>query len=179
MRRAAAVVGLGLGLALTAAAAAASPTEEAPLPTRDCSGRSEPTRGHLRFSTPKDVVVGPVSFTSLRLASSRRAGWPRPDGTILIKSAAKVLWGPPVDVSIAVPDRELVSLEYTRLPAPAVRFVGCPPGMQMWSGLRYLRVTGFSGGFSLKRRGCYTLEVQAVGRRAYRRTVSLGGGSCE
>ena len=60
-----------------------------------------------------------------------------------------------------------------------MRFVQCPPGMRMFNGLRYLRVTGFSGGFALKRRGCYTLEVQAEGRRAYRRTVSLGGGSCE
>ena len=160
------------------AAAAAAPGEDALIPTRDCSGRSEPTRGHLRFATERDVVVGPVSFTALRLASSRRAGSPRPDGTILVKSAAKVLWGPPVRVSVAAADRAQASLEYTRDPSQAVRFVQCPPGMRMFNGLRYLRVTGFSGGFSLRTRGCYTLEVQAEGRRAYRRTVSLGGGAC-
>jgi hypothetical protein len=175
MRLAAAVVVAGGALA---AAAAAAPTGEEPVPTRDCSGRSEPTRGHLRFATPNDVVVGPVSFTSLRLASSPRAGSPQHDGTILIKSAAKILWGPPVVVSVAMVDRDRVELEYTRHPSPVVRFVQCPPGMRMHNGLRYLRVTGFSGGFSLQQRGCYTLEVQAEGRRAYRRTVSLGGGAC-
>jgi hypothetical protein len=169
----AAVAGLVL-----AAAAVAEPREEAPAPTRDCSGRSEPTRGQLPFATTRDVVIGPVSFTSLQLARSPRAGLPRPDGTILVKAAAKVLWGPPVRVSVAPADRAQVSLEYTRDPSPVVRFVQCPPGMRMFNGLRYRRVTGFSGGLSLRRRGCYTLEVQAEGRRAYRRTVSLGGGSC-
>jgi hypothetical protein len=176
VRRAAAVAAGGLALA---AAAAAAPSADAPVPTRDCSGRSEPTRGHLRFATANDVVIGPVSFTSLRLASSPRAGSPRPDGTILVKAAAKVLWGPPVRVSVAAADRAQVALEYTREPSPIVRFEQCPPGMRMFNGLRYLRVTGFSGGFALHRRGCYTLEVQAEGRRAYRRTVSLGGGGCE
>ena len=176
MRAAAAVV-VASGT-LVAAAAAAIPSEDAPVPTRDCSGRTEPTRGHLRFATATDVAIGPVSFTSLRLASSRRTGTQRPDGTILIKAGAKVLWGPPVRVSVAAADRAQVALEYTREPSPVVRFVQCPPGMRMWNGLRYLRVTGFSGGFALQRRGCYTLEVQAEGRRAYRRTVSLGGGTC-
>jgi len=176
MRLSAAVV--VAGGALVAAAAAAS-AEEAPVPTRDCSGRTEPTRGHLRFAAADDVVIGPVSFASLGLASSRRAGTPRPDGTILVKAGAKVLWGPPVRVSVVAADRARLSLEYTREPSPVVRFVGCPPGMRMHNGLRYLRVTGFSGGFSLRKRGCYTLEVQAEGRRAHRRTVSLGGGTCE
>ena len=176
MRLAAAVVVAGGALA---AAAAAAPTGDGPVPVRDCSGRTEPTRGHLRFASANDVVVGPVSFTSLRLASSRRAGSRRPDGTILVKAAAKVLWGPPVTVSIAAPDRTVVALEYTRTPAPAVRFEGCPPGMRMFNGLRYRRVTGFSGGFALTKRGCYGIEVQAVGRRTYRRTVSLGGGGCQ
>ena len=95
-----------------------------------------------------------------------------------------MLWGPPVDVRVAGADRAAVALEYVTGPGgwrqtPTVRFVQCPPGKPMWNGLRYRRVTGFSGGFALKRRGCYTLEVQAEGRRAYRRTVSLGGGACE
>jgi len=175
MSTAAAVAVAGLVLA---AVAVAAPRTEAPVPTRDCSGRTEPTRGHLRFATASDVVIGPVSFTSLRLASSPLAGSPRPDGTILVKAAAKVLWGPPVTVRVAAADRARVSLEYTREPGPVVRFVQCPPGMRMFNGLRYLRVTGFSGGFALQRRGCYTLEAQADGRRAYRRTVSLGGGRC-
>ena len=175
MRTAAAVAVAG---GVLAAAAVAAPDGVAPFPTRDCSGRTEPTRGHLRFASANDVVIGPVSFTSLRLASSPRAGSPRPDGTILVKSGAKVLWGPPVRVSVEVADRPYVSLEYTREPSPVVRFVQCPPGLRMQNGLRYLRVTGFSGGFALRERGCYTLEVQADGRRAYRRAVSLGAGTC-
>jgi hypothetical protein len=175
MRLGAAVAAAGLALV---AAAAASPTDE-PVPTRGCATRTEPTRGHLRFASPGDVVIGPVSFSSLATASAPASiGGRRPDGTFLRKSAIKVLWGRPVRVSIAAADRALVSLEYTRGQSAVVRFVQCPPGMRMFNGLRYLRVTGFNGGFALQRRGCYTLEVQAESGRAYRRTVSLGGGAC-
>ena len=180
MRLAAAVVAAGLALV---AAAVATPAD-APIPTRDCSTRAEPTRGHLRFASPGDVVIGPVSFSGLAAASAPGSiGGRRPDGTYLRKSAVKVLWGPPVTVRVVAGDRALVGLEYTIgargwQQTPTVRFVQCPPGKPMLNGLRYLRVTGFSGGFAVERRGCYTLEAQAEGRRAYRRTVSLGGGAC-
>jgi hypothetical protein len=181
MRLAAAVVVAGGALA---AAAAAAPAGDDPPPTRDCSTRTEPTRGHLRFATPGDVVIGPISFSGLATGSSRRSiGGRRPDGTFLRKSAVKVLWGPPVVVRVVNSDRAAVALEYTIRAGrwqqtAAVRFEQCPPGTRMWNGLRYLRVTGFNGGFALKARGCYTLEVQA-GSRNYRRTMSLGAGACE
>jgi hypothetical protein len=164
------------GLALVAAAAAA-PSAEEPVPTRDCRTRTEPTRGLLRFVEQSDVVVGPVAFGRLELARGPRAVTRREDGRLFVKSFVKVLWGPPVTVRLT--DATDVLLEYTRPPANAVRFGQCRPGMRMWNGNRYRRVTGFNGGFSFTRRGCYTLEAQAAGRRAYRRTISLGAGACE
>jgi hypothetical protein len=167
-----------------AAAATAAPSQEEPMPTRDCSTRTEPTRGHLRFASPGDVVIGPVSFSGLARASAPASvGGRRADGTMLRKSAVKVLWGPPVTVRVAEHDRAALSLEYVIAggwqQTPSVRFVQCPPGKPMWNGLRYRQVTGFSGGFAVERRGCFTVEVQAEGRRTYRRTISLGGGACQ
>jgi len=180
MRLVAAVA--AVGLALVAAAAAAHAAEA--VPTRDCGTRTEPTRGHLRFASPGDVVIGPVAFSGLAAASAPASiGGRRPDGTMLRKSAVKLLWGPPVTVRVVDDRGGAVALEYALAggwqQTTVVRFVGCPPGTRMWNGLRYRRVTGFNGGFAVARRGCYTLEVKAEGRRAYRRTVSLGGGPCE
>ncbi len=181
MRAAAAVVVAGGALA---AAAAAAPGGQEPVPTRDCSTRTEPSRGVLRFAEPKDVVVGPVSFTSLRLASSPRAGYRRRDSRLFVKAGVKVLWGPPVTVRVAAADADQLVLEYVGGPGgwqqtAAVRFEQCPPGTPMWNGNSYRRVTGFNGGLAFSRRGCYTLVVQAEGRRAYSREVSLGAGTCE
>ncbi len=66
MRLVAAVA--AVGLALVAAAAAAHAAEA--VPTRDCGTRTEPTRGHLRFASPGDVVIGPVAFSGLAAASA-------------------------------------------------------------------------------------------------------------
>jgi hypothetical protein len=48
----------------------------------------------------------------------------------------------------------------------------------MHNGLSYKRVTGYSGAFVFTERGCYPLEVRVEHGRTYRRTVSLGGGTC-
>jgi hypothetical protein len=163
---------------LAGVAAPAAPAEE-PVPTRDCRTRTEPTRGHLRFAEPQDVVVGPLSFSQLRRAASPRAAFRRDDGRLFVKAALKVLWGRPATLTVAGPERGL-ALEYVIAggawqPLQSVRFVGCKPGTPMWSGLRYRRVTGFNGGFSFARRGCYRVEVRVEGRAApHRGRIPLG-----
>ena len=172
MRVAAAVAATGLALVT----AAAAPADE-PAPTRDCRTRMEPTRGHFRFAERGDLVLGPISFFGVDRSDRPRAGR-RPDGRFFVKVPVKVLWGPPVTVTVAAPNRGEVALEYTRpldAKPTSVRFVGCPPGTPMWNGLRHRRVTGFSGGFTFARHGCYRVEVRVEGRVAvHRGRVPLG-----
>jgi hypothetical protein len=168
-------IALATAVVLAGVAASASPAGE-PVPTRDCRTRIEPTRGHLRFAEPRDVVIGPVSFSGLRRADGRAwLGFRRDDGRLFVKAAVKLLWGPPVTVTMAEPERDVL-LEYARGGGTAaVRFVGCPPGTPMWNGLRHRRVTGFNGGFTFMLRGCYRLEVHVEGRAApYRGRVPFG-----
>ena len=178
MRLVAAVAAVGLALV---AAAAAAPEDE-PIPVRDCRSRGDPSNGQLvRFANPADVVVGPLSFASLRAASSPTAVYRRDDGTWFRKAGVKVLWGRPVTLTVAERHRASLRLEFARGPlTSSVRFVPCPPGTPMFGGNGTLRrVTMFPGGFSFTRRGCYELEVRVERGRTYRRTISLGGGSCQ
>jgi hypothetical protein len=56
-----------------------------------------------------------------------------------------------------------------------VRIVPCPPGTRAFSyDGRVGPVTGFSGGFSMTRPGCYPLDVRVEGGRAYRVRVAFG-----
>jgi hypothetical protein len=174
MSAAAAVAAMGLALV----AAAAAPAEE-PIPTRDCRSRADPSgNAPLRFVNRNDLVVGPVSFTSLKLAASRTTLGPRgDDGRWFRKTGAKVLWGRPVTVTIPASATARVALAYSRGNAltSAVRFEPCPPGTPRYGGGRLRRVTMFNGGFSLVRPGCYPVEVRVEGRAApYRGRVPLG-----
>ena len=75
--------------------------------------------------------------------------------------------------------RAALALRYTRDLTDAVRFEPCPPGTLMFGrNGRLRRVTGFPGGFSFARRGCYEIEVRVERGRTFRRTISLGGGGC-
>ena len=178
MRLVAAVAAVGLALV---AAAAAAPAGEEPVPTRDCRSRGDPSNGELvRFANPADVVIGPLSFASLRVASSPAAVYRRDDGTWFRKAGVKVLWGRPVTLTIADRHRAALRLEFARGPlTSSVRFEPCPPGTLMFGGNgRLRRVTMFPGGFAFTRRGCYELEVKVERGRTYRRTISLGAGVC-
>jgi hypothetical protein len=178
MRTAAAVV--VAGCALAAAAAAAAPAGDEPVPTRDCRSRGDPSSGGPpRFIRENDVVVGPLSFASLRVASARNAVYRHPDGTWFSKSAVKVLWGRPVTLSVPDPYRAQLQLEYSRGElTSSVQFEPCRPGTEMFGGGRLRRVTAFPGGFSFARPGCYPIEVRVERGRIYRRTISLGAGAC-
>jgi hypothetical protein len=169
-----------LALALAAAAAGAEAAE--PVPTRDCGSRGDPSDGSaIRFAGRGDVVVGPVSFAGLAQAASVTRLDRGPDGLYGRKVAAKVLWGRAVTVSVAPASRRALFLDYARtnVHTHAIRFEPCPPGTRMFGGNgRLRRVTVFPGGLSFTRRGCFELEVRVEGGRTYRRTISLGAGSC-
>jgi hypothetical protein len=163
-------------VAVTGAAAAQDPE----IPTRDCRSRGDASDGSaVRFAGPADVVVGPISFASLRAARSPTAVYRRGDGRWFRKAGAKVLWGRAVTLTVTAADRDGLRLEYTRPATSSVRFEPCPPGTMMFGGNgRLRRVTAFPGGFSFDRRGCYELEVRVERGRTYRRTISLGSGRC-
>lgn len=166
---------------LLAAAAAAGLAAE-PVPTRDCGSRGDPSDGSaIRFVSRGDVVVGPVSFADLASAASATRLDRGPDGRYVRKVAAKVLWGRPVTVSVVPASRAALALDYARSGrrTHAISFEPCPPGTRMLGGNgRLRRVTAFPGGLSFSRRGCYALEVRVERGRAYRRTISLGAGTC-
>ena len=88
MRRPALLASPLAALAVATAVAA----QDEPIPVRDCSTRAEPTRGKLRFVTANDVVLCPLSFTSLQDARSR-ASLQRKNGRWFRKSAVKLLYG--------------------------------------------------------------------------------------
>ena len=177
MRLVAAVAAVGLALV---AAAAAAPAGDESIPTRDCRSRGDPSNGvPARFIGANDVVVGPVSFAGLAYAASAARLDRGEDGRYFRKTAAKVLWGAPVTVTVAVGSRAALALRYTRDLTHAVRFEPCPPGTLMFGrNGRLIRVTGFPGGLSFTRRGCYELEVKVERGRTFRRTISLGAGVC-
>jgi hypothetical protein len=166
-------------LAVAAVAATAAPADE--IPIRDCGTRAEPTKGRLRFANPGDVVIGPLSFSQLARAGKPRGVDRTQDGRFFRKSAVKVLRGSG-EVTLVVPPevQDRLFLNYAPLGTltAAIRFGTCPPGLPMHNGLSYKRVTGYSGAFVFTERGCYPLEVRVEHGRTYRRTISLGGGTC-
>jgi hypothetical protein len=179
MRLAVAIAAATLALV---AAAAAAPTGDEPPPTRDCRSRGDPSNGvPPRFVREGDVVVGPVSFAGLALAAARTALERGEDGRYFRKTAAKVFWGSPVTVTVAEQHRAALALGYARANrlTATIRFEPCPPGTLMFGrNGRLRRVTVFPGGLSFTTPGCYELEVRVDRGRTYRRTISLGAGSC-
>ncbi len=165
-----------LVLALALAAGAASADEVSP--TRDCATRGDPSDGSaIRFAQPGDSVIGPVSLAGLAPAASATRLDRGPDGRFERKVAAKVLWGPPVTMSVSPSSRPSLALDYARTNelTPTIRFEPCAPGTVMFGGNgRLKRVTVFPGGFSFAKRGCYALDVRVDRGRTYRRTISLG-----
>jgi hypothetical protein len=168
---------IAVACGLLAAAAVGAPAAE-PAPVRDCGTRGDPSDGSaIRFVSPGDVVIGPVSFAGLAGAASAAQLERGPDGLFGRKVAAKVLWGRAVTVSVAAASRPALSLDYARTNrhTDAIRFEPCPPGTRMFGGNgRLRRVTVFPGGLSFSRRGCYELEVRVDRGRSYRRTIALG-----
>lgn len=171
---------LGLAAAFVAAAAVAgvAAAQEDEIPTRDCGGRIESGRGPLVFDTTRALVIGPIALSGLHdPAKPARLGPWGEEGRLGRKSGALVRAGRPVVLSVPERYRERLFLHYTRGAAgtSAVRLVPCAPATRAFSYDGDVgRVTGFSGGFSVTRPGCYPLDVRVEGGRSYRARLALG-----
>jgi hypothetical protein len=169
---------LAAAAVLAVLAATAGPANAEEVPTRDCRGRIESGRGPLSFVQHRAIVVGPIAFSGLLDAAPRRALGPWGDGGRLgRKSGVVVRAGRAVVLSVPERYRDRLFLHYSRGEAGTsdVRIVPCPPGTRAFSyDGRVGPVTGFSGGFSMTRPGCYPLDVRVEGGRAYRVRIAFG-----
>ncbi len=171
-------VALVAAFAAAAAAASVAAAQEEELPTRDCRGRIESGRGPLGFAQHRAVVVGPIAFSGLLDAAPRRALGPwGNDGRLGRKSGVVVRAGRAVVLTVPERYRDRFFLHYTRGEAgtSVVRIVPCPPGTRAFSYDGTVgAVTGFSGGFSMTRPGCYPLDVLVEGGRTQRVRIAFG-----
>jgi len=166
---------LAATLVTAAAVAGVAAAEDGEIPTRDCRGRIESGRGPLVFETTRSLVVGPVAFSGLR-ELARLGPW-GDEGRRGRKSGVLVRAGRPVVLSVPERYRDRIFLHYTRSEAgtSSVRLVPCAPATRAFSYDGPVgRVTGFSGGFSVTRQGCYPLDVRVEGGRSYRTRLALG-----
>jgi hypothetical protein len=174
-------IALAAALAAAAAVAGVAAAQEQEIPTRDCRGRIESGRGPLVFERAEALVVGPLAFSGLGGATPAQLGRGE-DGRFGRKSAVLVRAGRPVVLSIPERYRARLFLNYTRgTEAIAVggtseaRLVPCAPATRAFSYDGPVgRVTGFSGGFTVTRPGCYPLDVRVEGGRTYRARLALG-----
>lgn len=148
------------------------------IPTRDCRSRIEIGRPLTFESRPLTVRVGPIIFTGLqRVATRRGLGRRAKDGRFSVKSAVVLRSRRPVILSVPKRFRNRLFLAYARGTddASEVRLEPCPATTRAFSYRgRVGKVTGFNGGFSLTRRGCYPLVVRVVGGRSYRTRIAFG-----
>lgn len=157
-------------------------------PLAGCRDRIE--GGNPRYNPardPQNVTIGPVSFSGLARAASRRAFETyRTREGYGVKAAASVRAGETVTIAIAAPDRGRVRIQYPNEqtrgdpPAAAARLAACSADEPSFSGRGTVgSTTGFAGGFTLDRPTCATIEVYVEGRaEPLRRTVSFGAGRC-
>ena len=183
----AATVTLAVAATVLALPAGAGVAQKPP-PLRDCGSRAENGKGPPEAtSRPGDVVVGPFAFAGLERVASRRGlehyasrrGYE-------IKAGAGLLAGVRATLAIARSARGWAALSFApRRPAEpyrdvaAVRFAACAADEPAFSydgpvGM----VTGFAGGFVVKRRGCVPLEVRVTGRATVRARVPFGVRRC-
>ncbi len=172
---------LELAATLVVAAVAtgvAAAEEERAIPTRDCRSRIESGHAPFAFVTTHSIVAGPLALGNVPRAASRVGlGRRADDGRFFVKAPTLVLAGRPIELSIPERHRHRLFLRYTRDPQGThiVRFEPCPPGTRAFSYPgRVGRVTGFNGGFSLTRPGCYPLDVRVEGGRTYRVRIPFG-----
>jgi hypothetical protein len=165
-------------LVAAVAVAGAAAAQDPEIPTRDCRGRIESGRGPLSFTQHQALVVGPIAFSGLLDAAPRRALGPWGDeGRLGRKSGVVVRTGRAVVLAVPARYRDRFFLHYTRGEAgtSVVRIVPCPPGTRAFSYDGTVgQVTGFSGGFSMMRPGCYPLDVRVERGRSYRVRIAFG-----
>jgi hypothetical protein len=160
----------------------------APPPLRDCASRAENGMGPPQVtSRPGDVVIGPIAFAGLQRVASRRGLEHFKDRRgYAIKAGAGVLAGVRATVTIGRSAHSWAKLSFApHVPGKphrdvaAVRFQACAADEPAFSYDGPVGpVTGFAGGFALKRRGCVPLEVRVAGRPAIGVRVPFGVGRC-
>lgn len=180
------MVGVISAMAWVALAGAAA---ESPDGERSCGQRIEAgsPEGGIRFDRRRDLRIGAVVFFGLRRPKSQMVETPGRD--IALKSAIAVRAGRrPVLLRIPRRVRGSIALSYAAEPdgttadvrrvregQSLVRVHPCPPGTPRFSGGGSVgRYTAFSGGFVLRRRGCYPIEVGREGGAFVKRRVAFG-----
>jgi hypothetical protein len=162
-------------LVAAAAVTGAAAAEDEETPTRDCRARIESGRGPLGFDRVQALVVGPLAFSGLN-RTAPLGPWGE-DGRRGRKSGVLVRAGRPIVLSVPMRYRDRLFLHYTRSDTgtSTVRLVPCAAATRAFSYDGAVgRVTGFSGGFSVTKAGCYPLDVVVEGGRSYRTRLPLG-----
>jgi hypothetical protein len=173
-----------LALAVAAGGAHAS---ERPDGTRGCRARIEAGGGGIEVDRRRDLRVGPVVFFGLRKPRHQFvSATPRSDPAV--KAAIAVRAGGPVLLRIPRAARRDLALNYAveRDGTPfnvrrvsdgqsLVRVTPCRPSTPRFSGGgRVGRWTAFSGGFVMRARGCFPVEVARAGKPFVRRRIAFG-----
>ena len=159
-----------------------------PPPLRGCAEHVEGGKPSTLAPFPAQVAIGPLRFAGLaRVASSRAFAINRTGRLYGVKSGVGVPAGVRATLSVARSARSWAALDYTpsepgkprREPGAAVRFEACAADHPAFSYDGPVGpITGFSGGFVLKRPGCVPLEVRVAGRPTVRARVPFGVGRC-
>jgi|GEM_PF-2925552 len=158
-----------------------------PPPLRGCSDRAEAGRQQDTSPLPGQVVVGPFRFAGLARVESRRAlEIDRNGGVYGVKSGVVLPAGTRATLSIGRRARGWASLDYAphrpgepRRLRDAIRFQACSADQPAFSYDGPVGpVTGFPGGFVLKRPGCVPLEARVPARPVVRATVRFGVRRC-
>ena len=159
-----------------------------PPPLRGCAEHVEGGKPSTLAPFPGQVAVGPLRFAGLaRVASPRAFAINRTGRLYGVKSGVGVPAGVRATLSIARSARSWAALDYApsepgkprRKPGAAVRFEACAADHPAFSYDGPVGpITGFSGGFVLKRPGCVPLEVRVAGQPTVRARVPFGVGRC-
>jgi hypothetical protein len=158
-----------------------------PPPLRGCADHVEGPGPSDLAALPDQVVIGPLRFASLAGQASRREFAMNRAGSVYrVKAGVGVPAGVRATLTIGRAARRWAALSYApREPgeppreSAAVRFQACAADHPAFSYDGPVGpVTGFSGGFVLKRPGCVPLEVRVAGRPTVRARVPFGVGRC-
>jgi len=158
-----------------------------PPPLRGCAERAEAGRPSDTAAVPGQIAVGPFRFAGLADVADRRVlEIGRRGSGYGIKSGVILPAGVRATLAIGRSARSWASLDYApQLPGvpprtyDVVRFEACAAEHPAFShGGRVGPVTGFPGGFVLRRAGCVPLEARVSGRPVARRTIRFGVRRC-
>lgn len=158
-----------------------------PPPLRGCAERAEAGRPQDTATVPGQIAVGPFRFAGLADIADRRVlEIDRRGADYGIKSGVILPAGVRATLAIGRSARSWASLDYApQLPGvpprtyDVVRFEACSAEHPAFShDGRVGPVTGFPGGFVLRRPGCVPLEAHVAGRPVARRTIRFGVRRC-